>query len=272
MSTGPAQQRRAVFRPSLKCRGDPLNTNLCIHANRFRLWQSAKQRGSVGWPGRLPVIILSTYTSHRSPASIERRCPEQLSRRTNFLEDAMSSRKALSISVFLAASVSPFHTMAQEGAAAAPVRVRAVEVARQRVTQTVHVTGEIRARFQTDLSFRVAGRIVERSVDVGDTVRTGDVLARLDADEQAADTAVARADLESAKAAFNQARLEYRRRENLLQTQVITRAAMEEAQKVLDSASENVIAAEARLASAVDANSYTYLRANSPGVVTAKMA
>ena len=44
----------------------------------------------------------------------------------------------------------------------------------------VTLTGDIQARVQTELSFRVGGKIIERSVDVGDRVTAKQVLARLD--------------------------------------------------------------------------------------------
>ena len=40
--------------------------------------------------------------------------------------------------------------------------------------------GVVRARYETDLGFRVAGKIVARTVNVGDRVRAGDVVARVD--------------------------------------------------------------------------------------------
>ncbi len=62
---------------------------------------------------------------------------------------------------------------------------------------------------ETDLSFRVGGKIIDRQVDVGDHVRAGQVLARIDAEEQQADLAVAEANLEAAVAQRIQAELAF---------------------------------------------------------------
>lgn len=45
---------------------------------------------------------------------------------------------------------------------------------------SVTLTGDVQARVQADLSFRVGGKIIERNVDVGDHVSANQVLARLD--------------------------------------------------------------------------------------------
>jgi multidrug efflux pump subunit AcrA (membrane-fusion protein) len=46
------------------------------------------------------------------------------------------------------------------------------------------VTGTIEARAEADLGFRIAGKLIERKVDVADRVRAGDILARLDDQDQ----------------------------------------------------------------------------------------
>ena len=58
----------------------------------------------------------------------------------------------------------------------------------------------IDAQTRTDLSFRVSGKISERLVNVGDHVVTGQVLARLDPDEQQAELAAAKAGVASGDA------------------------------------------------------------------------
>ena len=68
------------------------------------------------------------------------------------------------------------------------------------------VTGTIEARAEADLGFRIAGKLIERKVDVGATVRAGDVLARLDDQDQRNALRTAEADLAAAQAALQTAR------------------------------------------------------------------
>ena len=69
-------------------------------------------------------------------------------------------------------------------------RSRASRSSRAKVTDfapSVTLTGVIAAQVQTELSFRVGGKIAERLVNVGDHVTADQVLARLDPDEQQAE-------------------------------------------------------------------------------------
>src|SRR5262245_52891015 len=59
-----------------------------------------------------------------------------------------------------------------------PVQVQRVSFANERSSR--EFVGVVRARYEIDLGFRVAGKIVSREVNVGDRVRAGDVVARLD--------------------------------------------------------------------------------------------
>ena len=80
------------------------------------------------------------------------------------------------------------------------LRVRAITVTLGPYSRKASLTGEFRARYQSDLAFRVGGRIATRNVDVGDHVAAGDVLAVLDTQEQKSDIEVAKATLRSAEA------------------------------------------------------------------------
>ncbi|MBF2949643.1 triclosan efflux RND transporter adaptor protein TriA, partial [Pseudomonas aeruginosa] len=74
------------------------------------------------------------------------------------------------------------------------VRVLAQTVKMAEFASATSITGDIQARVQADQSFRVGGKIVERLVDVGDHVAAGQVLARLDPQDQ-------RSNVENAQAA-----------------------------------------------------------------------
>lgn len=150
--------------------------------------------------------------------------------------------------------------------------VGTVIAASRPVVQGSSITGEVRARVQSDLSFRVSGKLVERLVDVGSPVKAGQLLARIDAEEQKADLDVATANLQAAEALEIQARLAFDRQQNLFRTQVTTRAALDQAQEALLTAQGSLKSAQAQLDTARDALSFTELKADADGVITARNA
>lgn len=79
---------------------------------------------------------------------------------------------------------------------------------------SVTLTGEVRARFQADLSFRVSGRVIERFVDVGSHVQAGQVLALLDPAEQQADAEAASAAVAAAESQLRVAKATFERQES----------------------------------------------------------
>ena len=160
----------------------------------------------------------------------------------------------------------------QESTEAKPKMVGTVVASTAAVAESNTITGEIAARVQSDLSFRVSGQIIERLVDVGTAVKAGQVLARIDPAEQKADLAVAKATLESAEASETQARLAFERQQSLFKTQVTTKASLDQAQETLLTAQGTTKSAEASLETAQDALSYTELRADADGVITARDA
>lgn len=151
-------------------------------------------------------------------------------------------------------------------------RVETVVVSAEPRTEAISTTGEIRARVQSDLSFRVSGRITQRLTDVGDRVKAGQVLARIDAEEQKADLEVALATLVSAQAQQTQTQQAYDRQQNLLTTGVSTRAALDQAQESLLRARATVASAEAQVDAARDTLAQTELKADAEGVITARNA
>jgi multidrug efflux pump subunit AcrA (membrane-fusion protein) len=70
--------------------------------------------------------------------------------------------------------------------------VRTIAVQLQEEGEKVSLTGEIQPRYQADLGFRVNGKILDRPVDVGTRVKTGDLLAWLDPQQYKQDLEVAK--------------------------------------------------------------------------------
>ncbi|ATU93943.1 efflux transporter periplasmic adaptor subunit [Phyllobacterium zundukense] len=151
-----------------------------------------------------------------------------------------------------------------------PTPVEAVKVAFSDYLQTVSVSGEIRARIDSDLSFRVSGKVIERLVDVGDHVAAGDLLARIDPKQQQADLAAAKAAVRSAEAQVRQASSAFDRQKALLAQGFTTRSAYDSAEEAQRTAQGSLDAARAQLDTAHDTLSYSELRADASGIVTAR--
>ena len=151
-------------------------------------------------------------------------------------------------------------------------QVETVVVTAAPISESISATGEIRARVQSDLSFRVSGRIIERLADVGDRVKAGQVLARIDAQEQKADLEVARASLLSALAQKTQTQQAFDRQKALFTTGVTTRSNLDETREALLRAQATVESAQAVVATARDGLAQTDLKADADGVITVRNA
>ncbi|MDW7553212.1 MULTISPECIES: efflux RND transporter periplasmic adaptor subunit [Azospirillum] len=147
-----------------------------------------------------------------------------------------------------------------------PVRTITVEPVTFRMGGSA--TGTIEARADADLGFRIAGKLVERQVDVGSLVKAGDVLARLDDQDQRNALRTAEANLASAQADQMQARNEEARKRELLANGNAPQAQYDAALLAMRTADAKVVATQAALQSARDRVGYTELRADRDGVVT----
>lgn len=151
-----------------------------------------------------------------------------------------------------------------------PLNVVTQKVARQSYSHAVTLTGAVRARVQTELSFRVIGRVIERSADVGQHVDADKILARLDPSEQQADLDAAKAALAGAQATVRLTAAAFDRQKNLLATGFTTKAAYDLADQAQRTAAGSLEAAKAQLGAAQDALSFTQLQAGHPGVITSR--
>lgn len=142
-------------------------------------------------------------------------------------------------------------------------------VAKSRILKTHGFTGTVEAKFSADLGFQVFGRIVSRDVQVGDVVRKGQELARLDATELELAVGKAEADIGSSLAKLELAKLNEQRQAKLLETNASTREQLEEAVQAREAAEAFVKQLRAGLAKAQEQLGYATLRAESDGVVSA---
>ena len=167
----------------------------------------------------------------------------------------------------VAAAVAGCNKTAPPGLEARPVR--AVTVEQPADGEIVSLTGQIRARDEVNLAFRLDGRMLERPVHVGETVAAGEVIARLDPQIQRNALAGALANLQSVQAVMTQARLAFSRQQELFKDGWTARAKFDEAQQTLLNAEGQVASAQAQMRIAEEQQSYTTLTADAPGAVTA---
>jgi len=147
--------------------------------------------------------------------------------------------------------------------------VRTVTVEPRTIGEPASLTGHIRAQNEANLAFRIDGRLVERRVEVGALVTVGQVMARLDAENERNALRSAEAALLAAQGQSKQARSAFERQEKLLGNGFATRAQFEQAQQALQTAQAQVTSAEAQLRAARDRVGYTELTTPTAGAVTA---
>jgi multidrug efflux system membrane fusion protein len=149
---------------------------------------------------------------------------------------------------------------------------RPVKVFRVGTTSIGSVTpyaGEVRARFETTLSFRVTGKILARPVEIGDRVRKGQLLARLDNSDFQLAVQTLKAQLKSAVADRDFTKDDLTRYRELLDQKVISSTDFDRHQTAYTNAQERVAVLEAQLKQTINQLDYTELSADRAGVVTA---
>lgn len=148
------------------------------------------------------------------------------------------------------------------------VRIEAVTVTSDVVRASA--TGEIKARVESELSFKISGRVISRTAGVGDHVNAGQVLATLDPTEQKADLESARAAVASQEATLRMTNSVLNRRKTLTQTGAMSQQDLDSAQQQYQSAGKDLDAARAKLETAMEALQQTVLRADADGTITAR--
>jgi len=154
--------------------------------------------------------------------------------------------------------------------AASEIRaVRTVTVERRAPDVPITITGRIEALDEASLGFRISGRILENDLKLGEQVKPGQVLARLEPQNELNALRSAQAGLAAAEGQLTRARNHFERQEFLLARDVVSRATFDEAKQMLQTAQSRVDAAKAQLEVARDLVGFTELEADAPGVLTA---
>lgn len=132
--------------------------------------------------------------------------------------------------------------------------------------------GEVRAREESALSFRVGGNLVRRLVDVGDRVRRGQLLAELDPGDLQLQAQAAQARLAAAEGELARAGADRARYATLARQQLVSRSAQDAQEAAYAAAAGQARAARASLEVARNQAGYSQLRAPRDGVIALRQA
>lgn len=218
-----------------------------------------------------PMILVTGATGKSGRAAVH-----QLDARSDRLLQAVGVRLRTALGPTLAGAAllglqacKPVQSAADPRTEARLVRV--VQVAPAPAPER-SFTGVVTARVQSDLGFRVAGKVVERLVDAGQTVRAGQPLLRLDRTDLAHAIAAQAANVAAAKARAVQAAAEEQRFGALVPAGAVSRSQYDQARAAADSARAGLAAAEAQARLAEDDGAYAVLLADADGTVVATLA
>jgi RND family efflux transporter MFP subunit len=131
------------------------------------------------------------------------------------------------------------------------------------------VVGTVQPRYETNLGFRVLGRLIARPVNVGDLVAEGQTIAAIDPTTSELALQGAKADLVKAHAGLENASGSEERKRILIKSDATTRQLLDDAEQVRAGAQASVARAQANLAKATEQLGYAQVKADFAGVVTA---
>ncbi|OCJ03534.1 MULTISPECIES: efflux RND transporter periplasmic adaptor subunit [Rhizobium] len=146
--------------------------------------------------------------------------------------------------------------------------VKVVEIAQADTTRKLDYSGSVKARTDMNLGFRVSGKIVERKVDIGQKVKPGDVLARIDSTDYVLAVRRSQADLDSAEKQVQTTELARDRAQKLFDKNVGSKSQLEQAELSYDQASSTRDSAVSALAEAKNQVAYSDLTSDMNGIVT----
>ena len=154
-----------------------------------------------------------------------------------------------------------------------PVRpVLAMTVSAGNAADAAVYSGEVRARHEADIGFRIPGKLTARLVDVGATVKQGQALARIDPSDSQSSAEASRAAVTAAETDHKLAAAELERYRALADKGFVGKSVLDQRVATADAARARLDQAQAQLALSRNQLGYTTLTASSNGVVTAVLA
>jgi RND family efflux transporter MFP subunit len=178
----------------------------------------------------------------------------------------------IGVAVSCVASLAGCQRGAPEAAEPEVRPVRSVTIAKREGGSTIALSGRIAAEDEVAVAFRIPGRLIERTVNVGDRVRPGQVIARLEQMNERNQLLSAQAALNAANADLVRARDEFARQKSLIDEGFTTRAALDQATAAFRAAEAQVKSASAQVSMAQDLVGFTVLTADAAGAVVARGA
>ena len=147
--------------------------------------------------------------------------------------------------------------------------VRTITASRSAGTDSATYSGEIRARYESKLGFKVSGKVNARLVEVGSHVKPGQALLRLDPQDAVLSEASAEAQTEAARVKLAQSRIDLERGERLLADHIISKSAFDQYKLAHETAALQLRSAQAQQQLTLNQRTYNVLTADRAGVVTA---
>ena len=171
--------------------------------------------------------------------------------------------------LFLLASGISSALSAHAAQAAEPLAVTQAQY--REVAQTYSVEGVVEAVRQSTVSAQISGRVKEINFDVGDTVKKGQVLLRIDERETEQALVGSQAQVMQAQAALTQAKASYQRSVQLFEQKYISQSALDKAKADYDMAKAQAAASEAGESQSALARGYAAVIAPFGGVVASRL-
>ncbi|KIF83418.1 RND transporter MFP subunit [Noviherbaspirillum autotrophicum] len=146
--------------------------------------------------------------------------------------------------------------------------VRAIQLAADNVDVAAEFSGEVRARVESRLGFRVGGKIISRKVDVGAIVTRGQVLMQLDPQDMQLAQSQANAGLKAAESNRDLAKAELKRYQDLREKNFVSQAVLDSKETAFKAAQASYDQALAAFRNQSNQAGYTTLVSDVNGVVT----